>query len=361
MYSLVVFLATALTWIFLYAVTTNSNWVVWLFYAFVATLGLYVHYFFVFLLIALHIWVGIYFLRNKDVLWRLIIVDIFVGLLFLPQLEQALARTQAYLGGVAWQASPHILSPLTTLYYLLFVHRSPIWVFPIGIFLMLIILVLTLWEGRRRSKREKRIEVALWLSLVVPIVIVLLISWLVQPIYLERSFAVSSPALVLLLAHGAIAAPRWSPTPYLTTLLFIPFIVTLVVNVVTPDPAKPPIREVSQVISTDLAPGHISLHLQDASLMPATWYTPEVPHILVDVSGAAWTIESTHRLFGSDVAKLQPALIDADRLWLTVMPGFIGPQQKAVFEEIAATYPQLMMEDWGSVQLYLFDLQGGKE
>jgi hypothetical protein len=51
----------------------------------------------------------------------------------------------------------------------------------------------------------------------------------------------------------------------------------------------------------------------------------------------------------------------ADRLWLTVMPGYNGTtEQVAVRQAIEATYPQLMVEDWDSVQLYLYDLRGAK-
>jgi uncharacterized membrane protein len=362
MYGVVVFVATALLWIFLHVITTNGKWLQWLIYVLVAVLGLYVHYFVAFLLLALHLWAAINFRRCRAAAWKLIVSDIVIALLFLPQVGQAFVRTQAYLvGDAAWQSSPHILSPLTTIYYLLFAHRSPIWVFPVAIFLTLTILILTLWEGRRRSETEKRAELALWLGLVIPIAVVLIISWLIRPIYLERSFAVCSPALILLIVHGAVSAPRISPTPYLTALLALPIIVTLVINITTPDPAKPPVREATQILATDYAPGDVSLHLQDASFMPAAWYAPQILHMLVNMPGAAWTVKSTHQLFGGDVASWQTASAQADRLWLIVMPGFVGLEQNAVFEEIDATYPRLMTKDWESVQLYLYDLRGIEE
>ena len=54
----------------------------------------------------------------------------------------------------------------------------------------------------------------------------------------------------------------------------------------------------------------------------------------------------------------QSALAGADRLWLTVMPGYNGPEQETVHQTIDATYSRLAMQDWGAVQLYLYDLQG---
>ena len=360
MYGLVIFLAVAVTWLFLRSVILNNSWLQWLSYAVVAVLGLYVHYFVAFLLFGLHLWWLINIDDYKSGLKRLILTDTLVALLFLPQLGQALTRTSAYLGGVAWQTSPHILSPLTTIYYLLFVHRSPGWIFPIAIFLMLTVLILTLWESRRRPLPERKLELSLWLSLVTPIVIVILISWLIRPIYLERSFAIASPALILLIARGAMAAPRQSPTPYMVVTLLIPVVVTLIINIKTPDPAKPPIREATRMIEADFASGDVSLHLQDASFLPATWYTPRIQHILIE-QGVAWLPVADHRLFGGDVLEWQSALKEADRLWLTVMPGFIGPEQKTVLDMIEATYPRLNRWDWGAVQLYLYDLRDANQ
>jgi hypothetical protein len=89
------------------------------------------------------------------------------------------------------------------------------------------------------------------------------------------------------------------------------------------------------------------------------WYAPGVPHVL-EQQGLAWILPSDHRLFGGDVLDWQVAIEDANRLWLTVMPGYNGPEQEAVYETIESTYPRLMTEDWGPVQLYLYDLQGAK-
>ena len=135
MYGLAIFIAAALTWLFLRAVLANAGWRIWLGYALIATVGLYTHYFTAFLLLGLHLWWLLNFREYRSVSWRLALADGLIALLFLPQLGQALGRTSAYLGGVAWQATPHILSPLTTLYYLLFAHRTPIWLFPITLFL----------------------------------------------------------------------------------------------------------------------------------------------------------------------------------------------------------------------------------
>jgi len=186
----------------------------------------------------------------------------------------------------------------------------------------------------------------------------MIISWLIRPIYVERSFAFTTPALALLLARGAIAAPRQSPTRYLVALLTVPIVITLAAHVITPDPAKPPIREAIRVVEAGVDPGDVILHLQDASFMSAAWYAPDVPHLLIDVPDALFIGVTTHRLFGGDVVSWQSALAKSNRLWLIVMPGYNGPEQIAVRQMIDASYPRLAMEDWGAVQLYLYDLSG---
>lgn len=357
MYSLIVLLAIGIMWLFLYGIRADKSWQAWIGYIFMATFGLYVHYFIAFLLLGLHLWWLLNVRRYQSKLMALLVTDGLIGLLFLPQARQALTRTTTYLGGEAWQSAPSILSPLTTIYYLLFGHRAPIWVVPIALFLLLAILILTGWESRRRAPQPHHFELALWLSLLTPLITVMAISLLSpRSIYVERSFAVTSPALILLLARGSTAAPKLSPTPYLMAALLLPVVVTLATHYHTPDPAKPPIRTAMQTIEAGFAAGDVSLHLQEASGLPALWYT-SIPQKVIGAPGATFTGPTTHHLFGGDVVDWQEAIAGADRLWLTVMPGYTGDAQTAVQKAIEQTYPQVMMEDWGSIQVYLYDLK----
>jgi 4-amino-4-deoxy-L-arabinose transferase-like glycosyltransferase len=361
MYGLVIFLSISVIWIFLFAVVSKAGWLLWMGYAVVTVFGLYVHYYITFLLIGLYLWFVMNWSRYKRVMLRFILANILIILFFLPQIDQALTRTEAYLGTEAWQSVPNILSPLTTIYYLLFAHRIPVWIAPIGLFLTIAVLILAVWEFRRRKDNKQHFEVALWFSVLAPILAVLLISWLSpQSIYVERSFAVITPALTLLLARGITGAPRWSPTPYLAMLLLLPIGITLNAHFTTPDPAKPPVRDAVLTIEQNYLPGDASLHLQDASGFPALWYSPHIPHLVTDTPNSLFIFPATHHLFGGDVLDWQIAVKDADRLWLTVMPGYTGPEQEAVFRTIDSTYPRVMMKDWGAVQLYLYDLRGAK-
>lgn len=362
-YSLAIFITTGILWLFFYAVTHPARWVPWLGYALFTAAGLYSHYFVALVVIALHLWLLLYFRRYQAAWLRLIVADVGVTVLFLPQVSRALARTGDFLGAEAWQTVPNLLSPLTTLYYLIFAHRSPVWIAPVGLFLVLLILTFALVDLRRRHADDGRpFEIALWGCVILPIVGVAIISVLApQSIYVERSFGVSTPALILIMARGFVAAPRLSPTPVLMVALVIPVAITLGAHYVTPDPAKPPVREATQVISAGFEAGDVSLHLQDASCIPALWYADDITHTLVDVAGARLIFAPIQpsELFGGAVQDWDTAIEGKQRLWLTVMPGYIGdPAQQALFERVEATYPRLDSWDWGSVQVYLYDLQG---
>jgi uncharacterized membrane protein len=356
MYGMVIFFAAATTWLFFEAIELKGNRFAWAAYGIVSTCGLYLHYYTAFLLLGLHVWFILHWKQNRAVLVHLLSADALISLLFLPQMSQALTRTTAYLGGVAWQTTPSLLSPFTTIFYLLFAHRSPLWMVPIGMYLSLAVLALVLLEIRRRPNSEGRWETALWLSVFTPIAIVMLVSWGIRPIYLERSFAVCTPALMLLLARGGTTRTTRSPVPFVLMALALPITVTLLAHLTTLDPAKPPIREAAQAIGANYRSGDVSLHLQDASCIPSLWYAPNVKHLTIDIPNAIWTPQQTHQLFGGGIAELESTLAGAKRLWLTVMPGYMSSEQWAIWDCINGTYPQVIERNWGAVQLQLYDL-----
>ena len=360
-YSIIIFLTTAIIWIFMVSVKRGNSWKTWSGYILIVALALHFHYFSAFVVISLHLWLLL--IKNPAdaggmPVRQLLLTDMLITLLFIPQSSQAISRTTAYLTTVSWQSSPHILSPLITLYYLMFVHRTP-WpqlMVSIGLFLLILILTLILWENRRRkSGYQQRLERALWLILVVPMVIVLLISWLIRPIYLDRSFAIASPALIMLLAWGTIAAPRRSPTPYLMVGLILTMLITLSTHYLTPDPAKPPLREAAYAIAEGFAPNDVSLHLQNASYIPALWYTPDIPHQQIDVSGAFFTSPEAQYALGGQVVEWQIALTDTHRFWLTVMPGYMDTEQETIKQEIEATYSLIRVIKFEQIELYLYE------
>lgn len=357
MYSLAVALSAGAIWTFLRGVRGNSRRAWWI-YGVLVALGLYVHYYTALVVLALHLWLLLDWNRARRVLLPLAFADGLATVAFAPQLVQFLTEAGEYLGGVtSWQPRPTVLSPLTTLYYLLFGHVVPPgwgwirwgWV-GVGLFL---VLALVVFAGVRLARRGRRTDVwALLLVVVVPMLVILIVSFAAYSIYSERSFAVLTPALVLLVAWAA-DGPRRSPTPYLAAALAVLMVLGVGLHHFQPDPAKPPIREAVAVVAQEARGTDLILHLQDASYLPALYYTSSAAGELVDAGQTLWLAPEVYALFAGRVARSSD-IAAADRVWVVVMPGYVGSSQAEWLARWQADHARLALRDWGDVQVWLF-------
>ena len=364
MYSLAIALSAGVIWTFLRGVRGNDRQVWWV-YGVLVALGLYVHYYVALVVLALHLWLLLDWSRVRRVLLPLAVADGLAAAVFLPQLVQFLTETGEYLGGVtSWQARPTVLSPLTTLYYLLFGHVAPPgwgwtrwgWV-GAGLFLILALVAFTCVSLVRRGRKSEMW--ALLFVVVVPICAILLVSYIAHSIYSERSFAVVTPALVLLLAWVTAGASRRSPTPYLTAVLAVLMVLGLGLYHLQPDPAKPPVRDAVAVVAREARETDLVLHLQDASYLSALYYTSGAAGDLVDAGQALWLTPQVYALFDGRVVR--PDDIAAGRTWVVVMPGYVGSSQAEWLARWQADHAQLSLRDWGDVQVWLFAPAGEVE
>jgi mannosyltransferase len=356
MYSLAIALSAGVILAFLHGVRGSSRRVWWV-YGVLVALGLYVHYYVALVALALHLWLPLNWNRARRVLLPLAFADGLAAVAFVPQLVQFLTETGEYLGGVtSWQPRPTVLSPLTTLYYLLFGHIVPPgwgwirwgWV-GAGLFL---VLTLVVFAGARLARRGHQKEIlALLFVAVVPMLVILIVSFVAYSIYSERSFAVLTPALMLLVAWAA-DSPRRSPTPYLAAALAVLMALGVGLYHLQPDPAKPPVREALAVVTQEARETDPVLHLQDASYLPALYYTSEAAGELVDAGQTLWLTPEVYALFDGRV--VQPDDIAAGRTWVVVMPGYVGSSQAEWLAHWRAAHAQLGLWDWGDVQVWMF-------
>jgi uncharacterized membrane protein len=158
MYALATALTLGLAWCFVRGVRLPRSIATWWSYTFLSALGLYTHYFVAWVLLALHLWLLLVHKRRRSVWPSLVIADALLGLAFLPQAVQFLVQTGDYLTGVtSWQVRPSLLSPLTTLEYLLFGHAMPLhwWWLRVATVLLLMAFVTLEWvHQRNRAWRE---------------------------------------------------------------------------------------------------------------------------------------------------------------------------------------------------------------
>lgn len=359
-YALTIALSAGLMWCFFRGVQRDTWWP-WGGYGLLVILGLYTHYFTALVVLALHLWLLLNLQRGRAVLLPLILADALAALAFMPQVRQFSVETGEYLSGrTSWQPSPSLLSPFTTLYYLLFGHVMPLgWVWA-GLFLTLAVVVLGGVELVRSGWKRASVSQAwaLAVAVAIPVLVILAISLTIRSIYLERSFAVVTPALTVWLARGIATAPRRSPTPYLGAALAALMTVGTVLHFVQPDPAKPPLREAIEVVAEGMEAGDVSLHWQDASYLPALYYAPEQAGVLVDAGQRLWLSPEVYALFNGRVIT-EAALPASGRVWLTVMPGYVGPAQAKLLAWWDATRTPLETRDWEAVQVRLY-APGGK-
>jgi mannosyltransferase len=354
-YGLVIALSAGMLWGFLRGVRRGGRMAWWV-YGALAALGLYAHYYVALVVLALHLWLLLDPECARRTLPSLLAADGIAALAFVPQLAQFRVEAGEFLGSVRWRVAPSPLEPLRTLHYLLFGHVMPLWMVPVGLFLVLALLAMgVLWVWRRRDK----VAQLLLLVLLVPIVVVLAVSLLITPVYVERSFAVVTPALMVLLARGVAIVPRRSPTPYLGAALAALMAVGTALYHVQVDPTKPPLREAAETVAREMQASDVVLHLQDASYLPALYYRPGEAGALLDAGQRLWLAPEVDVLFGGRV--VQPEILPpSGRVWLTVMPGYLDPPQRAFLEAWEAARPPLRSWEWQAVQVRLYVLEEGR-
>lgn len=365
MYAMTTAVTLGLMWGFFHGVREEGK-KGWLAYGALSVLGLYTYYFVGFVIAALSLW-WLLDRRRWKTFGMFLITNVAVVLASAPQLIRYISQTNSILtaaisrsGASTGLERPHVLSPFTTLYYLLFSHVFPpkFWVAP-GFFCVVGMLALSmlLWaRGHHVSRLRRSTVTGLLLIIWIPVLFSLVFSWIFRSIYIERSFVICAPSLVLLFAFGALESPKLSPTPYVATGLTLLLILGAVFYMVCPDPVKPPIRDSVATVAERMQEGDVSLHLQAASYLPALIYTPVFSGALLDVGQPLWGSKAGYQATGGDVLTLGEALAGASRLWLTVMPGYNDESQRVAAKSIAAQYVLLDVWDWGQIQLYLYNL-----
>jgi 4-amino-4-deoxy-L-arabinose transferase-like glycosyltransferase len=344
MYGLAIALSAGVLWTFLQSVGRDDRGGWWLYVALTA-LGLYIHYYVALVVLALHLWLLLDRSRIQKTAPALVIADILIALAFLPQLIQFRVEAGEFLGQARWRTVPSPFEPLRTLYYLLFGHALPLGIVAAGLFLILGILAVGIASHRTRNRE---IEGLLLASVLTPIILVLGISLLISPIYVERSFAVVTPALMVLLARYAGDPIGCSPGPYLGAALAVLMAMGVVLFHVRADPAKPPLEEAIETVTEKAEPTDTILHLQDASYVPALYYDPTTAGALVSAGQRLWLPLGIYPLLEGHT--VQPSdLTWSNRAWLISMPGYLGAAQTQLLERFEESQTLVEAWDWQAV------------
>jgi len=355
MYGAAIALSAGVIWACLEGVRGYSRTAWWV-YAILTALALYTHYYVALVILALHLYVLLDRRCAQQAVPSLLVADGLAALVFAPQFAQFRAEAGEFLGSARWRVVPSPLEPLRTLHYLLFGHVLPLGAVPLGLFLTLGLFAFgILWVFRRRDRAAG----VLFLIVLVPVVVALIVSLFVTPVYVERSFAVVTPALMVLLARSVVTAPRRSPTPYLGAALVTLMVLGTALHHIRPDPAKPPLKEALGVVRGEMKVSDWVLHLQDASYLPALYYEPGKAGALVDVGQRLWLEPEVYVLLGGWVVQSND-LASVNRWWLTVMPGYLDRAQRVSLNSWEGEFALLQSWDWDLVQVRLYSRGEGQ-
>jgi mannosyltransferase len=357
LYAMVVLLSALMVWGFVRSWKSSSCWP-WLGWGVLVALNLYAHYFAVFTLLVFHAF-ALPIRPRRRYHWRgLLVADVAALALVGPNLRAAWASTRQATSHF-WLPTPSPLEPLKTLDYLLFGHTTPLRLVPVALFLTLSIFTLVIWTVVR-SRDSARPWLFLLIGLVLgPIFVTLLLSWVVSPIYLDRSFSLVTPAYVLLLGWGLAHPPRRSPLRLLYGGLAILVTISLGNYYLNPDPAKPPFREIGAILREGWQDGDVLFHLHDSSYLPLMYYGPETEGYLLNNDPDAWLPPYTWGWAGRRVSSLDEAAVGKSRLWLVVTPGRLDDRQVRVLHQAEISYKRVGEWAWPSVdpvQLRLYSL-----
>ena len=266
-------------------------------YVVASVAGLYTHYFIGLLMVALHVWLIAH--RPTRQQWqRWLLADLVIAICFLPQVAIFLGQTQTVLSGF-WIAPPSPFAPLVTLAFLLLGSVLPLKAAYLALVVISCLLAMSYLDIHRGPGNVQTGWRLAAIAVLLPLLMALVVSFVRSPIYLDRSFALLSPFLIVILASGITYARRPSLTPILAILLAAIFVGSDIYHGLTSDPAKPPYEQATeQILAQSDALTVPVIHLHDSSYLPMTYYAPELDQKLLNLGSTSWLFPKTWQIFG---------------------------------------------------------------
>jgi uncharacterized membrane protein len=323
--------------------------------------------------------------RDRRFVWCLLSGGVAVVLLATPWLLFVLPGQVSRVVGVFWVARPSVLAPLVTLHMFLAGYAVPPAWMPVALFVTLSVAAVAIYrvlkalihrgtndlllvcseaelpvdgsEGTAPSPSlgVARRRLALLLAwLLGPICLVWLFS-LFAPMYLDRLFIATAPALYFLVTWGLARVPRG-----LGYTLGAPLVGVIALSLghyyLNPAYHKPPMRAVAAYVADAALPGDVVLHTSDGSLLPFAYYQPRLEQLLVagDPEHRPGTARAQSlRLLGYAPVKLEQALAAHARVWLVVALDHSVEFQMEVLREIRGARVFSSNVTIGGIQVYL--------
>jgi uncharacterized membrane protein len=361
MYALQLFLVPVMLLAF-YRAWVEGQSRYWLVFAVTTTMGIYTQYFTFLAIGGLHL-VALLDRERLKARWRgLLLADLTVALLFVPQVLVFLGQTGIALAS-DWMA-PDPIYLIKALHSLILSYSLPPWGVAVGFFVTLSLAVLvtyqmarTLGQNRQQAERPARLLLlfTFWLPLLLAAVLVM-----VRPFFMPyRSLTVVIPSYVVLLAYGASNARLRSPLPVLYGMLGVLILLSLGCYYFAPRFAKPPYREAAALIAQRAEAEDIELHTSDGSYLPFLHYEQPVPNYLLSGDPGARKPEPVYALMGGRTIAPSQALAQDQRIWLVVALEHSLEYQQEMLEWFQMQRMVLEEHDIGGIKVYLLACEPG--
>lgn len=352
-YALGILCGAAMLWGFVRAIDTD-RFQDWLLFTLTVIIGIYVNYYLGLTLVAFHLFIA----GRSRLQWRaitkLVLVDILIIIALLPLLPDLLTQT-GLLAEVHSLTAPSGLSPLVTLVYLMFgrIIDAP-WFFMVSLLVLLLLMAFAI-HAMLPSLAHGDFEwpVLLAFCVFVPTFLMIGVSYLIRPLYYDRWFAFTTPALIVLIAQMIDKRPRIFLRGLIVVLLVLGAI-KLANDIGRPDITKPPFRFAAYYIKDHWQPNDVILSLHDSTYLPLRYYLPEATSFLWKDDAASWLVPSAWAWFGDRIDVIQPLMAKSSRIWLVYPQVPIDPSRQAVIDAMKSQFSRQDVVWFDSLELELY-------
>jgi hypothetical protein len=177
------------------------------------------------------------------------------------------------------------------------------------------------------------------------------------PLYLDRLFIASAPALYLLVAWGLPRLPRGMGYLFGALLLGV-MALSLAHYYTNPAYHKPPMRAAAAYVASVARPGDAVLHTSDGSLLPFAFYQPQLEQFQVsgDPEQAEGSVRAQSlRLLGYAPVELESVLSAYPRVWLVIALDHSLEFQRDALRRVASARNVSLEQEIGGIQIHFVE------
>ena len=288
--------------------------------------------------------------------WAVLFSGLAVALCASPWIGLVLPAQASRVVQDFWVERPSALAPFVTLHMFLVGYAIPAAWIPMSLFVTLALGAIAAYQAVRVRDRPLVFLLAWLLG---PIAGVWILS-MFAPMYLDRLFIASAPALYLLLSWSLEHMPRGLAYALGAGLLTL-VLLSLGQYYYNVRYHKPPMRTAAGYVAGLAAPGDLVLHTSDGSLLPFSFYEPQLEQ--APIAGDPEHAPGSVRAESLDILGFEPlepgqAISWPGRVWLVVALDHSIAYQRRMTERLLEGRKLAHETGIGGIGVYLLAAPG---